>query len=256
MLAILKNACQAFMAQEQLFWILAGMTDVSCETGSNRRYQRAIETFRSAGISGVMIDRLMQGVNGNLTAVIESQCPAIVPVAANRKRGRVRPDIWFGEKSSANETIAEVKALHDWTTLAFYGHKAGHGVADDADKLHTIRLEPFKGHLLQVVFFLQLPNYSYCSGHSYGEWHDCRESALIVHGIDAQYRQLRAHLTKEPVWPRNGPLRVPLGVPDKSICHCIEQWMTEVFQPDDPGWKFVAAEQLVDAAIACAIWEY
>ncbi len=252
----LRSACEAFMADDQLFWLLAGMTDVSCETGTNQRYQRAVTTLVHAGFSDLIIDKLLKGVNGNLAAIIESRYPTVAPVAINRQRGTIRPDIWFGERSISSETISEVKALHDWTILQFYGHKGGHGVADDADKLRVIRAEPFQGRLFQAVFFLQLPNYSYCSGKSYGQRHDCRESYLKLHGIQEQYRHLRRHLTQEPAWPEKGPEIVPLGLPDKSTCSCIEQWMRQVFLPDNPSWRFVAAEQLANAAVGCAIWEY
>jgi hypothetical protein len=171
----------------------------------------------------------------------------------------MRADIWFGEVGSPSETISEVKALHDWTKPEFYGH-GKHGVADDAEKLRRIRIEPFKGHLFQVVFFLQFPKYSYGSGYtSYcKKWEDCREKALYIRGIDAQYELLRKHLTEKPAWPSDdAPKITPLASPDKRICVSIEAWMKPpFFKPDDQSWRFKANEQLAGAAVGCAIWKY
>jgi hypothetical protein len=93
--------------------------------------------------------------------------------------GKSRPDLWFGQASNGTETIVEVKAVCEMTMPKFYGTKGTHSVADDRDKLLRIRKEGTAERLFQLIFFLELPNYSYPAGESlmksgWSRW-ECRD---------------------------------------------------------------------------------
>src|ERR1700723_2570464 len=113
MLKVIQRACETFISTAPEFWLLAGTTDVSFETGGNARYRHAINQMREHGCLEILADQLLLGVNGNVARILERQHPKL---RENKgRKGRLRPDIWFGAAGSPMETIVEVKAIYEMT---------------------------------------------------------------------------------------------------------------------------------------------
>jgi hypothetical protein len=257
MVSLLNRICDRCIRSDPEFWLLVGLTDASYETGGSVCYRRAVDSFAAAGLRPGAVDRLRLGLNGILAGPLEAGHRDLRPVRANLRHGRVRPDLCFGSAGDVTETLVEVKGVFDLTLRAFYGNK-GHGVADDRDKLLTVRRQGFAGHLLQAVFFVELPNYAYPSGRSYApawKWHYARRHYQRCCGIDAQFRETRKHLG-EPAWASDAPRVVRLPSASRSIQRFVVRWLNSAFRPDDPAWRFDAAEHLGGAAVGYAIWEY
>ena len=187
MVSLLQRICDRFISSEPEFWLLVALTDASYETGGSVYYRQAVDSFAAAGLRAATVKRLRLGVNNILAGMVDAEHPDLGPVRANLQRGGIRPDLCFGSQADKTETLVEVKGVFDMTLLAFYGKK-GHGIADDRDKLRKVRCQGFAGHLLQVVFFVELPNYAYPSGRSYPpawKWHNARRRYQHCCGIDA-----------------------------------------------------------------------
>jgi hypothetical protein len=264
-LVAIYEACQSLMVDHPEFWIISGLTDVSFETSTrNTRYQRSIATLRegpencSPNLPQSLITELSRGVNSNVVEILRAQNPQYGPIKDDRSWNGIEPDIHWG--SGAKETIVEIKALYECTLEKYYGPVRGRegSVAKDAEKLRKLRREEgFRGHLLQVVFFRQMPGYRYCSGSSWqGGWehHECREYYLVRRDIQSQYAQVMHHLD-EPAWPSSAPEIVSLALPSEII-HPIKRWLEMIFRPDDLSWMFDPVQQLMGAAVGCAIWQY
>jgi hypothetical protein len=254
---LLQNACEYLLKNDLDFWLLAGLTDCSFETGGSWKFRRAIDSMRDAGFGTERIDCLRRGINGNLEAVLEREHSLCV--RANRGRGGTRPDICFERPTDGVETVAEVKVVLDVTIPQYYGHKDRHGIADDRDKLLKLRRAGFDGRLLQVVFFLEMPNYYYPAGRSFApDWkpHGSRDSYPGHRGINTQYRELQKHLRDAPAWPTSGPYLHALAPSAKKTIALVDKWYSMVFRPKDASWKFRASDQLAEATVGCVIWEY
>jgi hypothetical protein len=229
MLHMLSDACDSLITEQPEFWLVAGLTDASFETG-----------------------QLRLGINGNLALIMERTHS----VRAEVRRGSIRPDICID--SAEGETVIEIKLLYDMTIPAYYGHKDGHGVADDREKLLNLRREGFGGKLFQIVFFLELTSYDYPSGRSFApEWeaHGSRKSYPGLRGITAQYQRLLQFLGR-PATPADAPRVHHLPLPAKGTCEALNRWYSEVFRPDMAEWRFQADVQLARAAAGFAIWQY
>lgn len=260
MLDVLRDCCEALLCLDDGFWVTAALTGYSFETAGSVKFRRALRSFVDAGLRPRLAAQLTAGVNGNLASLLEQRHPHLEPFLPNRGRGRTRPDIRFGQPGSAQEVIAEVKAVFDLTIPAFYGHKDKHGVADDRDKLLAIRSEGFTGQLYQIVFFVQLPSFD-CP---VGEWYppQWKRSSCPwrqypgIRGIARQYQYLRQYLIEQPVWPSQPPSVHPLRHVSAETLNCMARRFAAVFHPDDKDWTFCPERHLADAAAGCAIWRY
>ena len=255
---IFRRACEALMLAEQDFWLAAGLLDVSFETGGTPKLPptAAIESLGRAFRSTDLVARLKLGVNGNLERILIEQNPAI-DMKFNKQRGRIRPDIQM-LLPDGKDAVAEVKAVYCMTLEKFYG-RSGNGAGHDRDKLLELRNDPTVASRCQIVFFLELPNYRYPSGCSYGPtWgrHAARESYFVHARIARQYQAVRSGIREQPVWPADAPLCVPLTLPAPAILDGLNGWFSEVFRPDDNTWNFDAATQLAGAGVGCPIWSY
>jgi hypothetical protein len=261
MLSAICDVCDAILSFDDDFWLVAMLTDWSFETAGSAKFRRAVRSFTEAGLPVQTAERLAKGVNGNFVELIESRHSHLKPVHGNRGHGKgTRPDFRFGATGTGQEVIGEIKVVYDLTIPAFYGHKDRHGVADDRDKLLKIRAAGFAGHLFQIVFFAQLPNFDYPPGCWYAPaWKHCvwaRRQYAGYRGIDAQYRYLRTLLTDEPIGTAAGPTIRRLSSPSDGAITAMSSRFASVFRPDDGDWKFNPLQHLAEAAVGYSIWTY
>src|SRR5688500_16517623 len=93
MVSVLDNICETFITSEPEFWLLAGLTDASYETGGSVAYRRVVDSFVAAGLRNTLVERLRLGVNNILAEMIHDDHPSLRPVRGNRGRGTTRPDL-------------------------------------------------------------------------------------------------------------------------------------------------------------------
>jgi hypothetical protein len=261
MLPIVQEACDAFTSESPDFWLLAGATDVSFETGGSSRYRHQVDILRECGCPADLVSQLLQGVNGNIARIIEQRHPELHPFHPNVGRnGRLRPDVWFGPPGSCEETVVEIKALYEMTMPKFFSAAGTHCVADDRRKLEKIRQSEsaFRGSLLQVVWFLELPNYSYPAGESLHRngWRrsEARDTYRYFGSVTKQFAELRNHLPP-PTFPANDAPQVQtLSPPTPMLTTVLERWCPRTFRPAE-AWCIQSNVHLSGVRVGYAIWQ-
>lgn len=246
-LQVLIESCKTLLANDD-FWLAAAVTDQAYEEGTrNREFRKSVEAYEKVGASESLLEVLNRGINGNLTATL-NQSPLLTEPAV-RNQSRV-PDIQFS--TATEEAYVECKMLYDCA----YSKQFRFKVPEDADKLRDHRAEGRS--LFQVVFFVQLPRYTYPSGAWYNgtKRSKTRETWLVYPGIARQYAMLKPCMPQSPTWPDQPPfvreLRLPGGEVDATF---LRRWFDFVFTPDTE-WSFDAQENLREAAVGCAVWQY
>lgn len=144
-----------------------------------------------------------------------------------------------------------MKQVYDLTYSKYYP-----AVAGDRDKLLAERAAGTADDLLQVVFFLQLPNFQYPAGRWYGH-KSCpgRGSYEVAVGIHQQYGRLVPALGP-CTWPAGGPEIVELLAPATADeIEFAARWLRSVFEPN-VGWQFSPAQHLAEAKAGVAIWSW
>lgn len=260
MLPIVQEACDAFILGSPEFWLIAGAMDVSFEAGSNARFRHQIDILSSCGCPATAVARLLDGVNGNIARLIEAQHPELGPFHANAGRnGHFRPDVWFGIPNSLGETVVEIKAIYEMTMPKFYSLAGSHCVADDRAKLMAIRQaeQDFIGNLIQLVFFLELPNYDYPAGESLHRqgWkrHKPRKHYRRFETIEQQFEELRKYLPP-PTFPScDAPNVSVVPPPTLEIAEALRRWCEKTYRPDEQ-WC-LQVEHMTGVRVGYAIWE-
>ncbi len=245
-LDILTRACQAAINANTDFWLLAAITDQSCEEGtrSSRAFGRSVAAYEDVGLAPGVLADLKKGMNGVLADCIATM-PGVDSVRQNPSRA---PDILF--RAGDSETWVECKHVYDCTFTKQFSQV----VPADGEKLLRLRSE---GRILaQVVFFVQLPMYYYPLGKWYGD-KPCKDRGayLVTTGVSKQFSRLQRHMRQLPFWPDNPPFIRPLHPIGDSAESAMQRWFANVFSPAVP-WTFDAATQLRDAAVGVAIWAY
>lgn len=255
---VLSYACERLIEEQPDFWTLAGLTERSFEVGSAPKFSESLAHYRAAGVSEQLATTLAAGINRSLARMVEQCAPSVGAVRYNAANKGVIPDLCFGPVGERSETIAEVKLVYDFTGADWYGEK---GVTGDASKLRAMRREGFVGHLIQIVFFVQLPGLEYPAGDWYPPtWASWRSRTEMLRrcfpGIPAQYARLRRHMTAAPAWPPgDAPHVQSLPKPSPELSATIERFYGRVFRPSCP-WRFDASAHLADAAVGVAIWKH
>lgn len=245
-LQVLIESCKTLLAHDD-FWLAAGITNQSYEEGTrNASFKKSVDAFEDTGASAKLLKELRAGINGNLTAILNTS-PSLTELATQKKsHGH---DIRFC--TAEREAIVEIKLLYDTANTDQF-HTA---VPKDADKLNSVRAAGRS--LFQVVFFVQMPRYSYPTGEWYkgGKWAKARQ-VQPHRGIATQFSMLEPHMPSAPVWPGAPPYIRELRFPGVEVdAHFLRRWFEFVFAPDT-DWAFDAHEHLRDAAVGCAVWQY
>jgi hypothetical protein len=127
-------------------------------------------------------------------------------------------------------------------------------------RLNQYSADGFRGTLLQVVTFLQMPCFHYPAGAWYApDWKRCeysRDKWKGFRGISAQYEYLRTYLINAPAWPPSDLKVVPLESVGPGTLDAIVRRFADVFRPDESNWQFDPVIQLQDAAVSFAIWQH
>lgn len=197
MINVLQQACDRLLAEHQ-FWILAGLTDRSFEEGErNAAFREAVDWYDGAGLPAPLSAKLRMGINVNLAHALRALDDPPPNIEHTSTRSGKYPDVCYGHNADGSATIVEVKPAYDMTMPKWYPI-----IAADGEKLINFRAQGHASHLLQVVFFLQLPNFDYPAGSWYGSHRKCpgRSAYPGFRGIQRQYAQLRRYLP-EPTYP-------------------------------------------------------
>lgn len=247
MLDIISQACTSLLNYDD-FFVLGALAEYSYEEGDrNPSFGQVVRTMEVAGLDTHVIADLRAGVNRNLFRLLgESGC--LDALNHNQCYGH---DLELKCNATRRRAVVEVKVVYDGTFAKQYPV-----VALDREKLiHAKRPDT---DVFQVVFFTQLPYYTYPVAQWYGQqkrW-SSRSAYLVKPGILRQYGYLRQYLTDEPTWPQGGPqiryLNAPTPrVPSKKLC----EWFAQICKPFD-AWRFDPATHLAEAAAGVAVWQY
>jgi len=244
-LDLLNSACRSLLERRNDFWLLAPLVDNSYEEGArNASFGRTVSAWEQAGLHSGTLKMLRGGINGNLADEIRNLANVIEgSVCQNPSRC---PDISF--RTDSGESHIESKLVFDCTTLKYYPT-----IPSDGYKLQ--RLKGQNSTLLQVVFFVQLPNHYYPAGRWRGSYSRGleRPKYLIRAGIQSQYRELMRHMPGEPTLQlHTQPLAFPTEVVSGEL---IRRFFAGALVPDNPNWSVNADQTFRDAAIGFAVWQ-
>lgn len=246
MLRVLAEACAELASTDDDFWLLAALSDFSYEEGTrNRRKSKSflhyVESVEAVGVDSKLLERLHGGINAALGNILQKRPD--VRQASRRTNGF--PDVQFDDPT-AHHADVQVKLVHDGTGRQYYDKVS-------ADKATLAR---GSGARLQVVFFTQLPCFHYPPGCWYGEATSSPKRRCHEPGIARQSALVVAKLGAPPTWPAGEVFTHRLAFPTAHVDEALLlARYQQVFKPDVP-WPFVAAEQLKDAAVGVAIWQW